>query len=33
MSATGWKEQPYSDDLVWDALANGEMDGIEFLMS
>ena len=33
MSVAGWKEQLYSDDLVWDALANGEMDGIGFSMS
>lgn len=30
MSIIGMKELSFNDDIVWDTLANGEMDGIEF---
>ncbi len=30
MSVIGWKELSYNDEIVWDVLADGKMDGIEF---
>ena len=30
MSVVGWKELSYDDEIVWETLAKGEMDGVEF---